>query len=464
AGAIRNPASVVATTDDTTPGINIGAVPAGSTPSLYVDGTKVDATYDLAAGTLTPTNPLGEGAHQISYTLTDAAGNESKPSPALAITVDTTAPAAPAAATSYADDAGAIRNPASVAGISDDTTPGINIGTVPAGSTPSLYVGGTKVAATYDPATGTLTPTNPLGEGTHQLSYTLTDPAGNESPRSGAFTLNVDITAPAALDPSLIQVLDDVGAVTGPIATGAQTDDSKPVYTGKADATQVSSINVYDNGKLIGNAEVRADGSWRFEPNPPLAEGDHSFTARAVDAAGNVGAATPASTFTLLGDAPSAPAITGVSDDKGNLGKDASTNDTTLTLSGTGTAGTVVIVRANDTDVGSTSVAANGTWSVTTSPLSGDGVKNLSAVAVDGAGRSSPETGSYPIMLDTTPPATPGVVVATDDQGAVTGPIVAGGSTDDASPTFGGSGAKAGDTVRVYDGATLLGSATVKAD
>ncbi|UVH56699.1 Ig-like domain-containing protein [Variovorax paradoxus] len=468
AGAIRNPASTAATTDDTTPGINIGAVPAGSTPSLYVDGTKVDATYDLAAGTLTPTTPLGEGAHQISYTLTDAAGNESKPSPALAITVDTTAPAAPAAATSYADDAGAIRNPASVAGISDDTTPGINIGTAPAGSTPSLYVDGTKVAAAYDPATGTLTPTNPLGEGTHQLSYTLTDPAGNESPRSGAFTLNVDITAPAALDPSLIQVLDDVGALTGPIATGAQTDDSKPVYTGKADATQVSSINVYDNGKLIGNTAMNADGSWRFEPALPLDTGPHSLTAQAVDAAGNVSAITPASTFTVLGDAPAAPAITGVSDDKGSVSgsvaRDASTDDTTLTLNGTGTAGTVVIVRADGVPVGSASVAANGTWSVTTSPLGGDGLKNLSAVAVDGAGQTSPATGAYPIVLDTTAPATPGVVVATDDQGAVTGPIVAGGSTDDASPTFGGSGATAGDTVRVYDGATLLGSATVKAD
>ncbi|WP_426391353.1 Ig-like domain-containing protein [Variovorax sp. R-27] len=467
-GAIQNPASTASTTDDTTPGINIGTVAAGLTPSLYVDGTKVAATYDPAAGTLTPTNPLGEGAHQIGYTLTDAAGNEGKPSPALAITVDTTAPAAPAAATSYVDDAGAIRNPASVAATSDDTTPGINIGTVAAGSTPSLYVDGTKVAATYDPATGTLTPTNPLGEGTHQLSYTLTDPAGNESPRSGAFTLNVDTTAPAALDPSLIQVLDDVGAVTGPIATGAQTDDSKPVYTGKADAAQVSSINVYDNGKLIGSTAVNADGSWRFEPALPLATGPHSLTAQAVDAAGNVSSVTPASTFTLLGDAPAAPAITGVNDDKGgvsgSVAPNASTDDNTLTLNGTGTAGTIVIVRADGVPVGSASVAVNGTWSMTTSPLSGDGVKNLSAVAVDGAGQTSPATGAYPIVLDTTAPATPGVVGATDDQGAVTGPIVAGGTTDDASPTFGGSGAQAGDTARVYDGATLLGSATVKAD
>eukprot|EP01041_Mallomonas_annulata_P026081 gene26081-47283_t len=96
--------------------------------------------------------------------------------------------------------------------------------------------------------------------------------------------------------------------------------------------------------------------------------------------------------------------------------------------------------------------------------LGADGVKNLSAIAVDGAGQSSPATGLYPIVLDTTAPATPTTVTATDDQGAVTGPIAPGGSTDDASPAFSGSGAKAGDVVKLYDGAALIGSTAVNAD
>jgi hypothetical protein len=54
--------------------------------------------------------------------------------------VDTAAPAAPAAPTSTAPS-------------TNDNTPGIHIG-VGLTDTPSLYVDGVKVPATYDPVTG----------------------------------------------------------------------------------------------------------------------------------------------------------------------------------------------------------------------------------------------------------------------------------------------------------------------
>ena len=88
----------------------------------------------------------------------------------------TVQPVRPAAPTSYDDNVGTIQNPASTATVTDDATPGVNIG---AGLTdvPSLYVDGIKVPATYNPTTGTLTPETPLSEGLHALTYTLT-PAG----------------------------------------------------------------------------------------------------------------------------------------------------------------------------------------------------------------------------------------------------------------------------------------------
>jgi hypothetical protein len=87
-------------TGDNTPDFNVGVVPAGTTPVLYVDGVAVPATAttDGSGNTiLTPVTPLTEGAHSITTGLVDTAGNTSAPSPALAVTIDTTLPATPAA-------------------------------------------------------------------------------------------------------------------------------------------------------------------------------------------------------------------------------------------------------------------------------------------------------------------------------------------------------------------------------
>ncbi|WP_436662216.1 BapA/Bap/LapF family large adhesin [Acinetobacter sp. P1(2025)] len=86
-GAIQNPTSTAVTTDDNTPGINVG-VGLTDTPTLYVDGVAVDAVYDPVTGTLTPNTPLLDGVYDFSYTLTDAAGNESAQSPTLTIEID----------------------------------------------------------------------------------------------------------------------------------------------------------------------------------------------------------------------------------------------------------------------------------------------------------------------------------------------------------------------------------------
>ena len=54
-------------------------------------GSISTGTYDPVTGTLTPNAPLAEGAHALTYTLTDAAGNESPQSSPLNISIDTTA-------------------------------------------------------------------------------------------------------------------------------------------------------------------------------------------------------------------------------------------------------------------------------------------------------------------------------------------------------------------------------------
>ncbi|WP_284337332.1 Ig-like domain-containing protein, partial [Comamonas sp. NoAH] len=144
---------------------------------------------------------------------------------------------------------------------------------------------------------------------------------------------------------SSVKLMDDVGAVRDEITNGTVTDDAKPTYFGVADASQVAKVQILDKGVVIGEAIVQANGDWTFEPETPLASGDHSFQLRAIDAAGNEGTLTNALTFEVAGNPPTPPTIVGVQDDVGtisNVQKGQTTDDTTLTVSGTAQAGTTV--------------------------------------------------------------------------------------------------------------------------
>ncbi|MDR2240089.1 MAG: Ig-like domain-containing protein, partial [Zoogloeaceae bacterium] len=220
AGSVQDDHSTAPTTDDDTPGINIGDVADDETPVLYVDGEEVPSDYDPDTGTLTPLDPLPEGEHEITYTLKDEMGNESDPSDPIVIEVDTTPPAKPDAPESYADDAGSVQDDHSTAPTTDDDTPGINIGNVEDGETPVLYVDGEEVPSDYDPDTGTLTPLDPLPEGEHEITYTLKDEAGNESDHSDPIIIEVDTAAPAAT-----AVLSEVTEDTGESAQDFVTSD-----------------------------------------------------------------------------------------------------------------------------------------------------------------------------------------------------------------------------------------------
>ncbi len=116
------------TTNDDRPGLQIPPPGEGETPVLYVDGVETPATWDPVTNTLTPDDPLDEGEHELTYTLRDEAGNESGQSPGTTLTVDTTAPAKPAAPESYEDNVGEEQSATSTAPVTDDDQPGINIG------------------------------------------------------------------------------------------------------------------------------------------------------------------------------------------------------------------------------------------------------------------------------------------------------------------------------------------------
>ena len=86
---ITNTLSTAATTNDATPGLNVGT--GLTNPKLYVNGTEVAATYNATTGTLTPNTALTPDAtYALSYSSETAAGVQTPKSAALNVTLDTT--------------------------------------------------------------------------------------------------------------------------------------------------------------------------------------------------------------------------------------------------------------------------------------------------------------------------------------------------------------------------------------
>jgi hypothetical protein len=293
-------------------------------------------------------------------------------------------PTAPAAApASYADNVGSKQSTTSTDAKTDDTTPGINIGQVPSGATPKLYVDGVYVPATYDSVTGTLTPNTPLSEGAHSITYTLSNSAG-ESAKSPAMPLTIDTIAPTTTA-VVTEITDNVGAVQGAITTsGSVTDDTNLTLKGTLSAPLAAgeTIRIYDGSTFLGTATVSGN-TWTFTDTRTLANGAAvSYTARVADEALNQSAAGTPFTATVDTSVPTI-SITSVAGDtvtdlvngtNGTFdaterGANATTVTTKPVISGTSTlaAGLTAKITLNIAGVDETATAtigSNGTWSV----------------------------------------------------------------------------------------------------
>ena len=132
---------------------------------------------------------------------------------------------------------------------------------------------------------------------------------------------------------------------------------------------------------------------------------------------------------------------------------DGITNDNTLTLTGSAEANATVKVYDGATLLGSATADGSGNWSYTTAALA-NGAHSLTATATDVAGNTSAASSALNVTIDTTAPVTPAIASYSTDSGTA-----GDGITNDNTLTLTGT-AEANATVKVYDGATLLGSAT----
>ncbi|WP_236307894.1 BapA/Bap/LapF family large adhesin [Enterobacter bugandensis] len=436
-----------------------GTAEPGSTVTIRegdaILGTPVADSEGNFSLTLTPPKLNGE---ILTADATDAAGNTGPATSAAA--PDISPPQAPVIV-SVIDDVLNTTGPVDQNGLTNDRAPTLN-GTGEPGSTITIFNGSDIIGTVAVPSSGlwSFTPPSPLADGTYVLTATATDAAGNPSEQSNAWTIIVDGTAPAA--PVITQVVDDVPERTGSLDLNETTNDSTPTLSGTAEANATVTIRV--DGVDIGTTVADGLGAWSFIPDTPLAEGQHTLTAVATDAAGNISGVSNSWGIIIDSVAPDAPVITQVVDDVperlGALNSGDSTNDTTPTLNGTAEPGSTVTIRQDGVDLTTIVIDSSGTWTYTpTTPLV-NGTYTFTAVTTDGAGNTSQPSGGFTLTVDTTPPAAATIATVTDDVGGVNGPLTSGDTTDDTQPLLQGT-APADTVITVYDGTTLLGTATL---
>jgi hypothetical protein len=165
--------------------------------------------------------------------------------------------------------------------------------------------------------------------------------------------------------------------------------------------------------------------------------------------------------------APSAPTIASFSTDSGVVG-DHITNDSTLTLSGMAEANSTIKLYDGTTLLGNALANGAGAWSYTTATLA-NGSHSFRATATDAAGNTSAASASLAVTVDPTAPNAPTPTAPASDKTAPSAPTIASFSTDsgvvgdhitnDNTLTLTGT-AEANSTLKLYDGATLLGTTT----
>jgi len=449
-------------TDDNLPTFTGHAEP-NATVVIYDNGLKIGEAKTSATGdwSFTPAWALAQGSHSFVTRVIDAAGNVGEKSVALDFEVDTRA--VEITLSQVADNVGSLQGNLAHGDVTDDATPTLN-GTATAGGLVKLYANGLLIGETTANALGnwSFTPAVALAEGPHALTATVTTGAAGESAPTSVFNLIVDTTAPSADDTAVLR--DDVGSIQGVIDPGSTTDDNLPTFTGTAEPNAV--VFVYDNGVKIAEVKTSATGDWSFTPALPLAEGDHSFVTKVIDAAGNVGEASTALDFrvdTRVLEVSLTQVLDNVGGKQGNLAHGEITDDANPTLSGKATAGGIVKLFANGVPIGQTTADPVGNWSFTPSVALADGMHNLTATVTTEAAGESAATSAFELTVDSIAPMAISIEAALDDVGSVQGSVANGAHTDDTTPTLSGQG-EPGSLVTVYHAGDELGSVTVADD
>lgn len=397
-----------------------GTAESGSTVKIFDGATEVGSGVATGGNYSVGVSTLSEGAHTITATATDPAGNGSSVSPALAVTIDSVAPAVPSTPDlATVSDTGS----SSSDNVTSIVTPTFT-GSAEAGSTVTVLSDATVVGTVV--ATGVYgVVASALSQGTQAMTATATDVAGNVSSASPTLTVTIDSVAPAAPSTPDLATASD----TGNSSSDNVTSTVAPTFVGTAESG--STVKIFDGVIELGSGPG-AGGDYSILVSA-LSQGAHTITATATDTAGNLSSASTGLTVTVDSIAPASPVPApdlASGSDTGSSNSDNITSVTTPTFTSTGVAsaeaGSTVTILSDGNAVGTGTVTGTGTYSVMVSAIA-EGAHTITARATDAAGNASSQSAGLTVTVDLTAPLVTTAVIA-KQSGYLAGSIKQAGS------------------------------------
>jgi hypothetical protein len=366
-----------------------GTAEAGSTVRIFSDpscaGTPVATLPVSSGGTFSSQRPVTlNGTSTFTATATDAAGNVSACSQGVSYVHDSATPAAP------------VLTGFSPASPSNNLNPVLS-GTAEAGSTVRIFSGtacaGTVLATVTATTSGTFSSTRPVtANTTTAFTATSTDAAGNVSACSPSLGYRHDSVAPSA-----------------PVLTGSSpaspSNNLNPVLSGTAEAG--ASVRLFSGTACSGTvlATVTASSTGAFSVTRTVsANTTTTFTANALDAAGNVSGCSSSISYRHDSVAPPVPTLAGFTPASPGqsltpqLRGTAERGSTVSLFQGSGCVAPAVATLTAD--------ASTGAFAATVTVASNAGT-GFSARAADAVGNASTCSGVATYVHDTVAPAPP---------------------------------------------------------
>ncbi|MDB5388747.1 MAG: hypothetical protein JWM11_4393 [Planctomycetaceae bacterium] len=433
-----SPDTGVSSTDRTTSSTKIVLNGVGSIASVvevFENGVSLGKTLDLLGiWSFSVPGNLSDGSYTFTAKGTSLLGQDLGVSDSFTVKIDTQSPNAP----TFAPISGTTAPNGTFT-----TKPTLLSGSTDASNLITIYDNGAVIGTTTADGSGNWSYnfSGGLADGTHRLTVTSTDQAGNTGVPSSAQTVTVDTSI---ADPQVTGINSD----TGVSSQDHITQTRNLVIQGQAEAGSL--VTIFRDGVNVGTVSANNSGTWTFDyTKVTLTDGTYSFTAKAVDAAGNTSNLS-APMLATVDNAIAASSISYVTKTTALLLLSS------LNVQGTAGAGSSVRVFLNGFQLGTVTVDSQGNWLYQYSPLLlPNGNYQFTSTATDLAGNQSGFSNVFTFVNASTSAAVTGLSLSSPSTNTASGL-----TSSTLTPTITGTAPKS-SIVSVFDGSTLLGTVLV---